>query len=169
METIAIQVSEATNTQLDWLVASLAYCDEHDKKRVFLHHTGYEFARHTVRIANQETCEVHMSFEWCPTTNPAQMWPIIEMNPEMQFWPWGGKSEGRNGEMQCASLPSKIDGGTRHKTWFGKTKLIAAARCWIAAELGEVVDVPKVLMVDSPTPEPADAEEDERSTPTPGA
>lgn len=160
METIKIKVSEATNTQLDWLVAK---CEGLTNLEIYDGCEGGDRTKPRKYLATEG------GYTYNYTTNPAQMWRIIEAHPEMQFWPWGGKSEGRNGELQCASLPSKIDGGTRHKTWFGKTKLIAAARCYIAAELGEVVDVPKVLMVDSPTPEPADAEGDEPSTPAPGA
>ena len=81
------------------------------------------------------------------------MWPIIDqVKIATRFVPeegWFAEKSGYSGT--------------------GKTSLIAAARCYITAELGEVVDVPKVLMADSPTPKPADAEGDEPSTPTPGA
>lgn len=113
-----IQVSTATNNQLDWLVAKC----ERD--------TGADWTAHNGRRY---------------TTDPAQMWPIIDANTEMQFWPWGGSPDERNGELQCACLPSKLEGGTRMRTWFGKTKLIAAARCYVASKLGETVEVPEEL------------------------
>ena len=63
----------------------------------------------------------------------------------MQFWPWGGEPDERNGELQCACLPVTFDGGYRQKTWFGKTKLIAAMRCYVASKLGDEVEVPEEL------------------------
>jgi len=169
METITIQVSEATNTQLDWLVASLTYCDEHDKKRVFLHHTGYEFARQTVRIANQETCEVHMSFEWSPTTNPAQMWQIIDrqgigvrLDRHRVFEP------GEKVERWYASKPFDTIPDTEW-TEYGTTGLIAAARCYIVSELGDTAEIPIELVESTPLESQGfNLGDDETPDPAPG-
>jgi hypothetical protein len=122
-----IKISEATPLQLNWLVAKCeGYRPEHCADTIFVggdyHEEGYS-----------------------PTADWSQMGPIIDRCPEMQFWPWGGSVDERNGELQCACLPVQLEGATRMRTWFGKTKLIAAARCYVASKLGEVVEVPEEL------------------------
>lgn len=132
-----IKVSDAGGAQLDWLVAKCWYSDEYDKDRVFLYHSGFDGAKHTVRIANQETCTRDLSFEWEPTTNWAQGGPIIEQEEICTVictWnsPWYGKW----------NATCNKDGSVDEN---GPTPLVAAMRCFVASKLGAEVEVPDEL------------------------
>lgn len=129
-----IKVSETTPLQLDWLVAKCWYSDEYDKDRVFLHHSGFDWAKHTVRIANQSTCTRDLSFEWEPTTNWSQGGPIIERE---------GLHLRKSGcEWQCDYWNEST---LNFDTSYGLTPLIAAMRCYVASKLGDEVEVPDEL------------------------
>ena len=133
-----IKVAEATNTQLDWLVAIAN--GWHDVKITAFADPRYPeecFFRPSKVVDGVEVCG--SGLRWSPTTNPAQMWPIIEQE-------------------RIATTPFTVsvgpDAGT--KEWFanternscysdGSTSLIAAARCYVTSKLGETVEVPEEL------------------------
>jgi len=68
-----------------------------------------------------------------PSTNWAQGGPIIEREKIGTLW------EARN----VWSASTKWDDPA--KVFYGKTKLIAAMRCYVASKLGDNIEVPKEL------------------------
>lgn len=120
-----ISISEATNTQLDWLVAK---CEGEDVV------VGYD-GRLRFPPAQFSDEEV-----FTPTTNPAQMWPIIERE-DIAIGHGNSKAHPDN-RYEAAII--------RLHQWAilaqGPTKLIAAARCYVVSKLGEEVEVPEELM-----------------------
>lgn len=105
-----IRVSEATNTQLDWLVAKALGAEGAMLKHLF-----------------------HYRPDFHPTTNPAQMWPTIDRERiSIRFWD--------NTQDVHAYMPNSDAAWSE-----GPTALIAAARCFVASKLGDVVEVPEEL------------------------
>jgi len=70
------------------------------------------------------------------STNWAQGGPIIEREKIGTLW------EARN----VWSASTKWDDPA--KVFYGKTKLVAAMRCYVASKLGDTVDVPTELLGD---------------------
>jgi len=68
-----------------------------------------------------------------PSTNWAEGGPIIEREKIGTLW------EARN----IWSAGTKWDDPT--KVFYGKTKLIAAMRCYVASKMGDTVDIPEEL------------------------
>lgn len=131
-----VKVSEASGPVLDWLVATCLYSDEYDKDRVFLYHSGFDWAKHTVRVANQNTCTYDLSFQWEPSTDWAQGGPIIDREriatvPSAPHW--------------VARIKKPVDPLGDWLQMNGPTPLIAAMRCYVASKLGEEVEVPDEL------------------------
>ena len=123
-----IKVSEATNTQLDWLVAK---CEGM--------HIQVWPARKGLR-KQPEVSVYHPNTEWGkfhPTTNPAQMWPIIENMVSDGF-------ELKQAVFSAAFQCIRVRDGTV-VAGYGPTLLIAAARCYVVSKLGEEVEVPEEL------------------------
>lgn len=124
-----INVSEATNTQLNWLVAK---CEGYD---VGFDSYGVMIHRHQV------------TDRFDPTVNAGWMWPIIEREGI------GLESEARDHSIWKARFRFT------KQIWFrnpmrqihtycsmqGPTSLIAAARCYVVSKLGDVVEVPEEL------------------------
>ena len=111
-----IKVSEATNIQLDWLVWKCAGGAAAYPKTA----SGKAFSK---LWHGNSAKYVH------PTTDWAHGGPIIE--------------RGRIGLLPSGNAYYERDGGTFYS--YGPTALIAAARCYCCAELGDVVEVPKEL------------------------
>lgn len=123
-----VKVSEATNTQLDWLVAK---CE------------GYEVAFDSYGVIIRRM-DIVDRFE--PTIEWGWMGPIIkrqllQVNPHFLsagyqhpkgLWEWEAYVLG----------PTSIDDNYEQH---GPTPLIAAARCYVASKLGEEVEVPEEL------------------------
>ena len=119
-----IRVSEATNTQLDWLVAK---CEGA---------TSIRFDGEFWRVeSDYEEYLGNLDY----TADWSQMGPIIEretisvmhrhrppLHPEGDSW-------------NAVILSSNKRG------WYGPTPLIAAARCYVVSKLGETVEVPEEL------------------------
>lgn len=123
-----IKVSEATNTQLDWLVAK---CENGNP----------ELYGGTVHIAGPRSL-----FE--PTTDWSQMGPIIEREGIDVFTSYeGSRIEGSFAEKTGWAARQHTYGGPLNpKRFLGRTSLIAAARCYVASKLGETVEVPEELV-----------------------
>ena len=110
-----IKVTDATNLQLDWLVAK---CE------------GYNTFTDRFGLQTDFTDK-----GWKPSTDWAQGGPIIEREKIMVNWNYGGdgwacnlRRLGTSGGMHLASTP-----------------LIASMRCYVASKLGDEVEVPKEL------------------------
>lgn len=117
-----IKVTEASNTQLDWLVAK---CEGDEV--VWYDKQGRPYER-----SNWDVDPLYK-----PTTNWSQMGPIIErlvMERGLVLRAWVEKS------LAEASLDFP------HRFSYGSTPLIAAARCYVASKLGDVVLVPDELV-----------------------
>lgn len=119
-----IKVAEATNLQLDWLVAKCeGLADEHDP-----------FPRHAY------------------TVSPDAMWPIIEregisiLAPTTYYiGPEGHPFQIKHWRASKGMKPDPTqEGGIVHMR--GYSGLIAAARCYVASKLGETVEVPEELV-----------------------
>ena len=118
-----VKTSEATNIQLDWLVAKAL--DE------------YEWNLETTQFKEMREQSPDAYFNY--TTDWAQMGPIIEREKmgimyveaddpfPIEDGPW------------CAYVIGLSYGLT------GPTLLIAAARCYVTSKLGETVEVPEEL------------------------
>lgn len=170
-----IKVAEATNTQLDWLVArcegfevTLLTVGEQreswardaktteEKAKLLAEWDEYfaSTAKAEIRILDADGykrmpylgSEVEMprskpggpKFQY--TTDPAQMWPIIERE-EIGTRRNVPCSKGREWE----ASPSPTAKGAGGAWGYGPTSLIAAARCYVASKLGENVEVPEEL------------------------
>lgn len=136
-----IKVSEAIGPVLDWMVAKAQKLPVELRLSCLVNGPRFVIFTNQRWVGDQERWD-----RYEPSDSWSQGGPIIDANPAMQFWPWGGTPDERNGELQCASLPSPIDGHTRYRTWFGSSKLIAAMRCFVAFNLGDAVDVPEELL-----------------------
>lgn len=115
-----IKVSEATDTQLDWLVAK---CEGLEVEYI-----NDGITRCLLRLTP-------FTGRYSPTTDWSQMGPIIERE-----------------KIDCIADPNGRDVWEgrlyRNKAEYyryGATALIAAARCYVASELGETVEVPEEL------------------------
>lgn len=127
-----IRVSEATNTQLDWLVAK---CEGHD--------VGFDACGVTIQRSRGTD-------RFDPTTNPGWMWPIIdrEIIATRPAYLVGTSESGAEINQQCgwiAHPPSKHYWQTPMQASHGATGLIAAARCYVVSKLGKTVEVPDEL------------------------
>lgn len=75
--------------------------------------------------------EIGERVEFTPSTDPAQGWPLVENEPITSgphlHLGWFAKSFGDATE------------------WYGRTRLIASLRCYVASRLGDEVDVPDEL------------------------
>lgn len=139
-----IKVSEATPLQLDWLVAML----EDWKPRC----TTYPWDNST-----------HITY-WVPGLSgggrhkpiaPTVIWeqggPIIERE-WLDITPWPNETE-EGMRWSC----DQHDSGALCRQ-YGPTTLIAAMRCYVASKLGDVVDVPKELVLTIQAKEALNAE-----------
>ena len=131
-----IKVADATNTQLDWLVAT---CED----VAFTLDASLSYYPVLV-IKGEEHLVDDFYSGYSPTTRPEQMWPIIEgegidvcLDRDRVFDP------GEKVERWFAWMPSD----TPDAEWveYGPTSLIAAARCYCCAKLGDVVEIPEEL------------------------
>ncbi len=129
-----IKVSEATNLQLDWLVAkcegrtpSLHEYSKGQGDWFILMQTG----------VYRTVCA--FSTEW------SQMGPISEREHIGAEWFVSGWKAAQNYAGQpYKDAPHLSLIGVRHVT-YGATRLVAEARCYVASKLGDTVEVPKEL------------------------
>ena len=106
-----MKISEATASQLDWLVAK---CRELEVKR------GVSGLIYTFD-------DYGNPHDWNPSSNWAQGGPIIERELiGIAYFPDGWQAQNWQGI---------------HNTQTGNTPLIAAMRCYVASKLGETVSV----------------------------
>ena len=123
-----IKVSEASHTQLDWLVAK---CEGHD---VGFDDYGVMICRHQI------------TDRFDPTTNAGWLWPIVDregigikrIRPVEHY--------GRIYTHAVWEAETRRRNGIREQYQLGSTPLIAAARCYVASKMGEEVEVPEELV-----------------------
>lgn len=134
-----IKVAEATNIQLDWLVATIEF-PPGSYGGSAEHYSGNNNER-WIRIPNK--AERHYDRARY-TTAWSQMGPIIEregievVRGNDLIFPKGNEK----GEyIEPLWLASRGGGRKFH----GPTTLIAGARCYVASKLGETVEVPEEL------------------------
>ena len=119
-----VKVAEATNEQLDWLVAVCeGYKPQHCFGKVFVGGDYHED-----------------SFE--PSTNWAHIGPIIDREGVHLFQPVD--SHFKPLSVWVASLPYNAT-STLKRCSYGPTPLIAVARCYVASKLGDTAEVPEEL------------------------
>lgn len=126
-----IKVSEATNIQLDWLVAECEGATD----------LAYDGITLSFRLDGQLKVLAKgwaQSMSYTPTTDWAQMGPIIERE-EIGV---GVSDTGNVPETKWVAVITKGNEAWVH----GPTPLIAAARCYVASKLGDEVEIPKELM-----------------------
>ena len=144
MKTTKVKVSEATNAQLDWLVAKC------EGMEIRIEPPWHIFAKRPGK-----------GFEYfTPSTNKSQMNPIIKrerismLDPKNTLcWPW------------------MADKGDVRGYSYGpdRSPLVAAARCHIVSEPGPIVEVPTVLVETTPMDSQGHTAADEQTAdPAPG-
>lgn len=121
-----IKVSEATNTQLDWLVAKCegAQGIRFDGRWWRVHFGG----------AEEYLGNLDYTADW------SQMGPIIERET-ISVVHRHRRPPHPEGDRWNAIILSNNKRG-----WYGPTPLIAAARCFVASKLGDEVEVPEELV-----------------------
>jgi hypothetical protein len=120
-----MKTSELKGAALDWAVAKCVYPDLVWGSSIGVHH-----ASHQIVIPHLPEPKCY----WNPSTDWAQGGPIIEREKI------GSLHEARG----VWSASTKWDDPDR--VFYGKTKLIAAMRCFLASKLGDDIDVPKELL-----------------------
>ena len=129
-----VKVAEATNEQLNWLVArieSTASPTDMDSANILLYRTIATNAW----MYNKRA--IHYSTDW------SQMGPIIEREGVHLFQPVD--SHFKPLSQWVAALPYNST-STLKRCSYGPTPLIAAARCYVVSKLGDTVEVPEELI-----------------------
>ena len=113
-----IKVSEATDIQLDWLVAKAE---------------GFDAVAYEIKRKAQNRSGWMAAPKWSPTANWSQMGPILDREKiSIRHWD--------NTPVIHAYLP------TPGSDWSeGQTPLIAAARCYVTSKLGATAAIPDEL------------------------
>lgn len=145
MKTTSIKVSEATNVQLDWLMAECLglLCPNGKIKDTFLD---------SLRSDEDEL--------W--SGSPALMGSIIEQFPSYYLKKWA--------EMRpVARYQFHLWDGDADHVAFGPTPMVAMARCYITSKRGESAEIPIELATTTPmdSQDPSVVDE-ETSDPVPG-
>lgn len=123
-----IKVSEATNIQLNWLVAEAELdLDRNEDCSRYIDHKG--------RVMWERG---DLSWVFTPSTDWSQMGPIIDNIDGVLMKRW--VESNREGKCQV-----EIHNYIGDWISFGPTLCVAAARCYVASKLGETVEVPEEL------------------------
>ena len=121
-----IKISEATTTQIDYLVAQ---CEDAAWVK-------YDEALHADEPTPPRPSEFLRDYSWKsgwkPATDPAQGLPILEREKIDLLWEPNGKP--------VVLARCWIEQRPYHA--YGPTMLIAGLRCFLASKLGETVEVP---------------------------
>jgi hypothetical protein len=136
-----INVSEATNTQLDWLVAKTVALEENQLSALRIEH-----GRPVLLWDGGEPRGPRRPCNY--TTDWSLMGPIIEREG-----PWVRESAVASPAIAHLVTPDKKwfayarsnHDGTASHCYYGETFLIAAARCYVASKLDDTVEVPEEL------------------------
>lgn len=118
-----IKTSELTGTALDWAVANCDGITDHDMGSFII-----------------PILDAVQAYQYSPSTDWAQGGPVIEREGIDVV---NAKNIGYN-EAWMACAPKRF--GSRGDYSYGPTPLIAAMRCYVAAKLGDEVEVPDELV-----------------------
>ena len=116
-----IQVSEATNLQLDWLVAK---CEEDELAMLNIQYP--DMAKHYPKVS--------------PSTDWAQGGQIVEREKI------GTTRVDTNPDIWAAHITDPWRAASNVYSRLGDTPLIAAMRCYVASKLGDTVEIPEELL-----------------------
>lgn len=140
-----IKVSEATELQLDWLVAKCV--GQVHKDQPLNGTTMYGWWISGLFVDPNYWIRID---DFKPSTNAAHSWPIIDRELTKVFRNVGGTWSAMI--LKEVPIPTE-DRGTslalaRRAQWNGAgiTSLIAAMRCYVASKLGDTVEVPDELV-----------------------
>jgi len=129
-----VNTSDLTGAALDWAVAVV---DERREPRI-----EYAYMDKKPFISVYIQCDLSGDTEYRGPYDPHKNWaiagPIIERE-WLDVTPWPNESA-EDLRWQC-SQHDNID-----CTYFGPTPLIAAMRCFVAAEFGSEIDIPEELI-----------------------
>jgi len=145
MKTAKIKVSEATNTQLDWLMAKCLglLCPNGKIKDTFLD---------SLRSDEDEL--------W--SGSPALIRSIIEQFPSYNLKKWAEVRPVARYQFHM------WDGDADHGA-FGPTPTVAMARCYLMSKLGETAEIPTALIETTPMDsQDHSGVDDESPDPAPG-
>ena len=118
-----VKTAELTGAALDWAVAKC----EMLRTPYIVTVDGFHIARNEL-----DTWKPHGLCKYLPSSLWAQGGPIIER--EGISWHCGNKS----------SWHAYVYGGSENTT--GPTPLIAAMRCYVAAKMGDTIEIPEELL-----------------------
>ena len=119
-----IKVSEATLTQLNWLVAKCEGATDE-------WHTDKPFFWDGVPCVREAGHDV----EYTPSTDWAQGGPIIEREfIDVVYCPGN------------AAWRASMDMREKAHEQYGPTPLIAAMRCYVASKLGDTIEIPEEIV-----------------------
>jgi hypothetical protein len=125
-----IKVSEATNTQLDWLVAKTVALKENQLSALRIEH-----GRPVLLWDGGEPRGPRRPCKY--TTDWSLMGPILDRCKSVLLKQWLEARPEFKCEVHIYSEENHIA--------FGPTLCVAAARCYVASTLGETVEVPEEL------------------------
>jgi len=137
---IKIEVNKATNIQLDYLVAKCQGLND-----VISLSRLRRFGRPTVGSCNYPESDSYWPYS--PSTSFDEMCRIVQdekINTSYdRYWKFDPTDPDDDGDRWFAELSQPVD----YKSFgsYGKTMLIAAARCYVKSELGEIVEIPEEL------------------------
>ena len=126
-------VSEATNLQLDWMVAKAKGLIDSGRVVIYAYRT---YDAYGSPLGFNPPAEVYYCNDYRPTTDWSQGGPIIEREEiflaKSILGGWTGSIYTYDERVRC----------TLHE---GQTPLVAAMRCFVTAKLGDEVEVPEEL------------------------
>lgn len=129
-----IKVAEATNTQLDWLVAQI---ENHQSRCPWMIKEGWDAWQAYEEAWGNPIPKYTAKWNW--------MGPISEREHIGSEWfvsEW--KAAQNYAGQPYKGAPHLAPIGVRHAA-YGVTRLIAEARCYVIFKLGETVEVPEEL------------------------
>ena len=137
-EFVEVKTAELTGAALDWAVAMAVGAE----LRIMRNHDDTELATHPLTLMKMKQGEsgVEIDHWWSPSTDWAQGGPLLDKyNVALN----GGVAES---ERVIYATCRDVAEEQPYATAIGDTRLTAACRAIVSAKLGDVVQVPKVLL-----------------------
>ena len=143
-----IKVSEATNTQLDWLIAK---CEGLEVESIQTLRSGGQYLN--VWTVCCLTGEREHTTIWEPTTDWGQGGQIIEREFiavfSIETCPFEGQwaaDQNRHQQLSTDEMGDELYSFYPSGLQYGPTPLVAAMRCMVVSKLGSEVEVPEGLV-----------------------
>ena len=118
---------------LDWAVAEAAGIN-------YAIRNGKIWEKHRVPRTDGLAVSQYTMTEYNPSTNPTLAYPIVETEKYNSTW------LPKQQEWYAVRVQHATDGFQTH-CGFGRTRLIAEMRCFVASRLGYQIDVPDELIL----------------------